>query len=84
MKIFIVLVLLVIVGSLGSALYFLFKDRERSPRTVHALTVRIGLSIGLFVLLLIAFGSGLIKPHGIRPGFDSNSPATPAPAQNPR
>jgi hypothetical protein len=84
LKILIVLVLLVIVGSLGSALYFLFKDRERSPRTVHALTVRIGLSIGLFVLLLIAFGTGLIKPHGIRPGFDGNPQVTPTPAQNPR
>lgn len=79
MKILIVLVLLIIVGSLGSALYFLLKDRARSPRTVQALTVRIGLSIGLFMLLLIAFGTGLIKPHGIRPGFDASPPAIPAP-----
>lgn len=84
MKIFIVLVLLIIVGSLGSALYYLFKDRERSPRTVHALTVRIGLSIGLFVVLLIAFGAGLIKPHGIRSGLAPQPKAITAPPQAPR
>lgn len=78
MKMIIVLLLLVIVGSLGSALYYLLMDRERSPRTVRALTVRIGLSIGLFVLLLLAFGAGLIQPHGIRPGFDAKTPGTTA------
>ena len=36
-----------------SALVYLLKDRERSPRTARALTLRIGLSIGLFVLLLL-------------------------------
>lgn len=83
MKIIIVLVLLVIVGSLGSALYYLLVDRERSPRTVQALTVRIGLSIGLFLLLLLAFGFGWIQPHGLRPSFDAKpalaSPTTPRP-----
>ena len=78
MKIIIVLILVVIVGSLGSALYYLLMDRERSPRTVRALTYRIGLSIGLFVLLLIAFATGLIQPHGLRSGVTHNA-TTPAP-----
>jgi hypothetical protein len=82
LKIFIVLVLLIIVASLGSALYYLFKDRERSPRTVHALTVRIGLSIGLFLVLLIGFGAGLIKPHGLRPGFDPQPKPSSAPTKS--
>ena len=76
MKILVVLVLIVIVGSLGQALFYLLKDRERSPRTVRALTLRIGLSIGLFVLLLISFSAGLIKPHGIRPGTAPKPVAT--------
>ena len=80
MKIFIVLVLLAIVGNLGSALYYLLKDRDRSPRTVKALTLRIGLSIALFFLLLLAYGFGLIQPHGLRPGF---GPAPPPPARGP-
>ena len=66
LKIVILLILLVIIGSLGSALYFLLKDRERSARTVKALTMRIGLSLALFVLLLIAFTSGWIRPHGLK------------------
>ena len=81
MKILIVLVLFIIVGSLGSALDYLLKDRERSPRTARALTLRIGLSIGLFVLLLLSFGFGLIKPHGLRPPAanpqQTVSPTTP-------
>ena len=66
LKIVILLILLVIIGSLGSALYFLLKDQERSARTVKALTMRIGLSLALFVLLLIAFTSGWIRPHGLK------------------
>lgn len=65
MKAVIILLLLIIVGSLGTALVYLVKDRTRSPRTVKALTVRIGLSIGLFILLLLAYGFGLLRPHGL-------------------
>ena len=79
MKILVVLVLIVIVGSLGQALFYLLKDRERSPRTVRALTLRIGLSIGLFVLLLISFSAGLFKPHGLRPGTAPKPAATSEP-----
>jgi hypothetical protein len=86
-KAIILLVLLVIVGSLGSALYYLIKDRNRSPRTVKALTLRIALSIGLFFLLLLAYATGLVQPHGLRLGAGSRSPAPPAgqpaPPENP-
>ncbi len=59
-KVIVVLTLIVILGSLFSALFFLVKDKTGSERTVKALTVRIGLSIGLFILLLIAGQLGLI------------------------
>ncbi len=60
-KAVIVLVLLVIVGSLFSALSFLVKSKGASDaRTVKALTFRIGLSITLFVGLVIAGYFGLI------------------------
>jgi len=59
-KIIIVLALLFIVGSLFSALYFLAKDKNGGDRTVKALTMRIGLSIGLFVFLLLGYYFGLI------------------------
>jgi hypothetical protein len=52
MRIFAVILLILIVISLGSALYFLIRDHGTGPRTVRALAVRVGLSIVLFLLLL--------------------------------
>ena len=49
-----------ILVSLFSALYFVVKDKGRSDRAVKALTIRVVLSIVLFVLLLLGFYSGLI------------------------
>jgi len=51
--------------SLGSALYFLVRDRDNSDRIVKALTWRIGLSILLFVFLFFAFAMGWITPHRV-------------------
>lgn len=59
-KIIIVLALLFIIGSLFSALYFLAKDKSGGERTVKALTLRIGLSISLFVFLLLGYYFGFI------------------------
>jgi len=58
MKIFAVLMLLAIVGSLFSGLFFLYQDRGAGERTVRALTLRIGLSLTLFILLLSASARG--------------------------
>ncbi|MDZ4141713.1 MAG: twin transmembrane helix small protein [Methylotenera sp.] len=59
-KFIIVLALFIIIGSLFSALYFLAKDKTGGERTVKALTVRIGLSITLFILLMIGYYAGLL------------------------
>ncbi len=67
LKFLIVAVLLAIVASLGSGLFFLLRDGSDSRRMVKALTLRITLSVALFVLLLIAWANGLIQPHGIVP-----------------
>jgi hypothetical protein len=67
-KIVIVLVLLLIIASLGVALRHLLMDGERSTRTAQALTVRIGLSIALFFLLLLGYQAGLLHPHGLKTG----------------
>jgi len=64
-KILVIAIFLAILGSLGSGLFYLIRDKGGSERTVRALTLRVGLSVGLFVLLLILFGTGLIKPHGV-------------------
>jgi hypothetical protein len=63
-KLFVVLILLAIVGSLFSGLWFLYRDRGTGVRTVKALTLRVGLSISLFVLLLVAHRLGLLSAYG--------------------
>ncbi len=67
-KTLIILVLLAILFSLFSGMIFLVKDKGRSERTVRVLTIRIALSVLLFILLMAAFAAGLIQPHGINPG----------------
>ncbi len=62
-KLFVVLVLLAIIGSLFSGLWFLYRDRGAGTRTVRALTLRIGLSITLFAILLVSYRFGLIPGY---------------------
>jgi hypothetical protein len=66
-KVIIVLVFVGIIASLGSGLYYLVNDKGDSRRTLRALTLRIGLSIGLFAFLMILIGLGVIEPHGLYP-----------------
>jgi hypothetical protein len=68
MKWIIPVVLLMIVISLGSALYFMMKDRGNSSRMVHSLMLRIGLSIVLFLGILLAHYFGFIEATGIKVG----------------
>ena len=66
MKAVILVFLIVIIYSLGSALYYLARDKKNDElRVVKALSWRIGLSLLLFVLLFVAFGLGWITPHSI-------------------
>lgn len=65
-KVLIVACLIAIVISLGSALYHLVRDKGESKKMARALTIRVGLSVLLFVLLLLAWSAGLIEPHGVR------------------
>lgn len=64
-KLFILFIMIIIAGSLASGLIFLIRDPGHSKRTVKALTIRIGISVSLFLFLLLAYHFGLINPHGI-------------------
>jgi hypothetical protein len=64
-KIFIIIVMLVILISLGSSLVFLVRDEGKTNRTVKALTWRIALSLGLFLFLFLAFSLNWIDPHPV-------------------
>ena len=64
-KTIIVVLLLVVVFSLGQALYYLISDKSDSDKLLRSLTWRIGLSVFIFILLLIGQAVGLIQPHGL-------------------
>ena len=55
-------VMLAILISLGSGLFFLVQDRGKTQRTVIALTVRVAFSILLLVLLAWGFASRYVPP----------------------
>ena len=54
MKILVLVLLLGVVASLFSGLYFVGVDKGKTNRAVIALSVRIALSIGVFGLLMAA------------------------------
>ncbi|WP_293778201.1 twin transmembrane helix small protein [uncultured Oxalicibacterium sp.] len=66
MKILVAIAFILILGSLASALFYLMRDKGKSNRTVQALAWRVGFSITLFVLVLLAWRFGYIQPTGIR------------------
>ncbi|HIF53857.1 MAG: twin transmembrane helix small protein [Methylococcales bacterium] len=66
-KIFFITAFVFILISLGFALFNLVKhkDPEHSTKTAKALTYRICISLALFIMLFIAYATGMIKPQGI-------------------
>ena len=61
MRIVVVLMLIAIVASLGSALVFVYRDRgQDKTRAVKALSLRVGLSLLLFLMLMAAYKFGWI------------------------
>ncbi|MBX7228306.1 MAG: twin transmembrane helix small protein [Burkholderiaceae bacterium] len=66
MKYLVIMAFAGILGSLSLALIFLMKDKGKSDRMANALTVRISLSVLLFLMLLFFYWMGWITPTGLR------------------
>ena len=66
MRYLVILAFIGILGSLASALVFMMKDQGKSNRMVNSLTVRIGLSVALFLFVLFANQIGWIQSTGLR------------------
>jgi hypothetical protein len=60
MRYAVIIVLLLILGSLASALFYLLKGRSDPRKMALALTFRVGLSVALFVMLMAGYYFGLI------------------------
>lgn len=61
MRIVIIVFVVLILLSLGSALVYLIRDKGSSNRTVKALTIRVGLSIALFLFLMAGYYFGFLQ-----------------------
>jgi hypothetical protein len=72
MKIVIVLMLVAVLGALASAgVFMLRKPKETDPRKdrmARALAVRVGLSVALFLFILLSWYMGWVRPTGIPVG----------------
>ncbi|MDO8449277.1 MAG: twin transmembrane helix small protein [Rhodoferax sp.] len=72
MKYLVILAFFAIIGSLGTALFFMMKNdasgKSRGQKMARALAMRVGISILLFVCILAAWKLGYIHPTGIPSG----------------
>jgi len=64
-KIVIFIAFFLIIASLASAMVFLIRDRGRTRNTVRALAMRVGLSVALFVFILVANQLGWVQSTGV-------------------
>ena len=72
MKTVIVLMLVAVLGALASAgVFMLRKPKDKDPRKdrmARALAVRVGLSVALFLFILLSWYMGWVQPTGIPTG----------------
>jgi hypothetical protein len=64
-KIVIAIAFLLIIGSLGSALFFMMRDKGKTRNTARALGLRVGFSILLFLFILVSHQMGWIQATGV-------------------
>ena len=64
-KLLVIAFLIVILWNLGAGLYYMMVDKGTSNRTVRSLSWRIGISVVLFLLVMVGIYTGFFKPHGI-------------------
>lgn len=69
MKYLVVMAFIAILASLASALFFMMRngknDKAKGNHMAKALAVRVGLSVVLFLCILIAWQLGYIQPTGL-------------------
>jgi hypothetical protein len=65
-RIIVIVALVLVVGSLATALYYLYHDRGQGKRMVKALAIRVALSASLLIFLLLSYRLGWIGEQGLR------------------
>ena len=82
LKALIILLLIGVIISLFSGLFFLFKDSETSDskRTLYALGIRICLAAALLITLFYGFYTGQLRLGAHAPWHDPNPPVPEVPS----
>ena len=65
MRIVIIILLFAVLVSLFSGLYFVYKDKGSSNRAVISLTIRVALSVLVFLILIVSYHFGWIAERGL-------------------
>jgi len=64
-KIVVLMLLLFVIINLGIGLFHLVNGKGKSDKLFRSLTWRIGLSVVIFLILIIGQAAGLIQSHGL-------------------
>jgi TRAP-type C4-dicarboxylate transport system permease large subunit len=64
-KFLIIFILAIILISLTKGLHFLMKDDDQSTKMAKSLTIRVVLSVFLFILIFFGYSMGWITPNHI-------------------
>jgi hypothetical protein len=67
-KLLIIIAFAAVLYNLGAALFHMMTDRSGDGRMAKSLTWRIGLSVGLIVLVVLGIFTGVVEPHGVHVG----------------
>jgi Protein of unknown function (DUF2909) len=68
MKLVILLAFIGILGALAAAGFFMLRkgrSDRRSPNMARALAIRVGVSVALFLIILLSWWMGWIQPTGV-------------------
>ena len=60
MRYIVFLFIALILGSLGSALFYMIRSKQTNPKVVWSLTLRVVFSVALFLMLMISYKLGWI------------------------
>jgi len=64
MRILVLFLVFLMLASLFSGLYFLYKDKSGGDRMVKALTLRVAIAIVIFLILMGSYYFGLVPAQG--------------------
>lgn len=83
-KLIAIVLLIAAVVALARALMSLVRGEDKEGgKTMHALAWRVGLSVVVFLFILLSIRMGWVKPHDVNPSMHDGQPTQQQPASAP-